>query len=91
MGADGEDKRLFLICSNCGWNASEEALEQRILAQLTDAKNPTMAADPSPPLAVAPPAAAHVAQATPAAPWIEEAAKAWARPAVQPAQSMPAP
>jgi hypothetical protein len=29
MGANGEDKRLFLICSDCGWDASVEALEHR--------------------------------------------------------------
>ena len=46
MGANGKDKGLFLICSDCGWNASVETLERRVLAKLTETSDAT-------PLAVA--------------------------------------
>ena len=35
IGANSKDRRLFLVCSDCGWNATDEALEQRILDKLT--------------------------------------------------------
>jgi hypothetical protein len=71
-----QDKRLFLVCSDCGWNASEEALEQRIFDKLTSTADVQA---PPPPLAKA---AAHkepplAAQITPGPPWVRSAAEKW--------------
>lgn len=94
MGADSEDRRLFLICSDCGWNASDEALEQRVLAQLTCSRPATTDAAAAPASVAAatraqtfppPMAAAHEVQATPAAPWVQAAAREWARQGAPPA------